>query len=75
MQQNSVDGAQIMLFDSFTDNLIGRQQHHIAIVMGGYSSEVDISLQSGKVVCDSLDTSLYDIYTIHILKDTWKMQA
>ena len=48
---------------------------NVAVIMGGYSSEVDISLQSGKVVCDSLDTSLYDIYTIHILKDTWKMQA
>jgi D-alanine-D-alanine ligase len=47
----------------------------VAVVMGGYSSEVDISLQSGKVVCESLDASLYDIYAIHILKTGWKHVA
>ena len=28
---------------------------HIAVAMGGYSSEFEISLQSGAMVCDFLD--------------------
>lgn len=46
-------------------------KRHIAVVMGGYSSEFEISLQSGKVVCDSLDSHKYHIYPIHILKEEW----
>ncbi|MEE9349793.1 MAG: D-alanine--D-alanine ligase [Flavobacteriaceae bacterium] len=44
---------------------------NIAIVMGGYSKEVDISLQSGQVVADNLDSDKYSIYKIHILIDKW----
>ena len=44
---------------------------NIAVVMGGYSSEYKISLKSGSVVCDNLDTSIYDAYPIHIFKDKW----
>ena len=44
---------------------------NIAIIMGGYSSEYKISLKSGQVVYDSLDTSKYDAYRIHIFKDKW----
>lgn len=44
---------------------------HIAVVMGGYSSEYGISLLSGAVVCESLDASKYEIYAIHILKEGW----
>jgi D-alanine-D-alanine ligase len=44
---------------------------HIAVAMGGYSSEYEISLLSGGVVCKSLDDSLYNIYPVHILKDGW----
>jgi len=47
------------------------KRKHIAVVMGGYSSEFKISLNSGKVVCDSLDTSKYHIYPIHIVKEGW----
>lgn len=39
--------------------------------MGGYSSEFEISLQSGQVVCDALDTDEFDVYPIHILNDGW----
>jgi D-alanine-D-alanine ligase len=48
-------------------------QKNIAIVMGGYSSEVDISLKSGDVVFESLDTQLYKPYKVHILKEGWKL--
>ncbi|TDS57552.1 D-alanine--D-alanine ligase [Myroides indicus] len=44
---------------------------HVAVVMGGYSSEYKISLASGKVVCNTLDRSKYIPYAIHILPDRW----
>ncbi len=44
---------------------------HIAVAMGGYSSEFEISLLSGEVVCQSLDALKYIVYPIHILKSSW----
>jgi D-alanine-D-alanine ligase len=44
---------------------------NIAIVMGGYSSEYKISLISGNVVYETLDTSKYNAYRIHIFKEKW----
>lgn len=44
---------------------------HVAVVMGGYSSEFKISLASGKVVCKSLSRSKYTPYAIHILREKW----
>lgn len=44
---------------------------NVAIIMGGYSSEYKISLTSGNVVYQNLDTSKYNLYRIHILKDKW----
>ena len=44
---------------------------NIAIIMGGYSSEVKISLKSGMVVYEHLNRELYNPYPVHILKDKW----
>jgi D-alanine-D-alanine ligase len=44
---------------------------NIAIIMGGYSSEVAISLTSGSVVHNHLDRTKYNPYSIHILKEKW----
>ena len=44
---------------------------NIAIVMGGYSSEYQISLKSGNVVFNNLDCSKFKGYCIHIFKDKW----
>lgn len=44
---------------------------HIAIIMGGYSSEFEISLKSGNVVYQYLDKSRYVGYRIHIFKEKW----
>src|SRR5690554_5038046 len=44
---------------------------HIAVAMGGYSSEYKISINSGSVVCDALDRSKYEVYPVHILKEGW----
>lgn len=47
------------------------QKKHIAVAMGGYSSEFEISLNSGKVVCEALDKNKYEVYPIHILEEGW----
>lgn len=44
---------------------------HIAVAMGGYSSEFEISINSGKIVCDALDKGCYHVYPIHILEEGW----
>nr|WP_321222281.1 D-alanine--D-alanine ligase [uncultured Psychroserpens sp.] len=44
---------------------------NIAIIMGGYSSEFEISLKSGQVVYDTLNKSKYNAYRIHIFKQKW----
>ena len=43
----------------------------VGILMGGYSSEVEISLKSGELVFDSIDRSLYRPYKVHILPAGW----
>ncbi len=44
---------------------------NIAILMGGYSSEFEISILSGNVVYKHLDKDLYHPFRIHITKNGW----
>lgn len=44
---------------------------NVGIIMGGYSTEKEISLQSGQVVYDHLDKGKYHPYRIHILPEKW----
>lgn len=44
---------------------------NIAIIMGGYSSEVEISMKSGAVVLEHLNKEKYSVYPVHILKEKW----
>ncbi len=44
---------------------------NIAIIMGGYSSEAEISLQSGNIVFKHLDKEKYNAFRIHILRKKW----
>ncbi|MEM6515152.1 MAG: D-alanine--D-alanine ligase [Bacteroidota bacterium] len=44
---------------------------NIAIIMGGFSSEFEISLKSGQVVFETLDADKFNAYRIHILRDKW----
>jgi len=46
-------------------------KHNIAIIMGGYSSEYKISLKSGNVVYETLNSDKYNLYKIHIFKNRW----
>ncbi|WP_310991067.1 D-alanine--D-alanine ligase [Aequorivita marina] len=47
------------------------QKKHIAVAMGGYSNEFEISINSGGIVCNALDKSKYNVYAIHILEEGW----
>ena len=44
---------------------------NIAVIMGGYSSEADISIKSGNVVFEHLDKDKFDVYRILISKEKW----
>jgi D-alanine-D-alanine ligase len=44
---------------------------NIAVAMGGYSSEFEVSMGSGQVVFDNLDANTYNLYKVHITKEKW----
>ncbi|TAI46741.1 D-alanine--D-alanine ligase [Flagellimonas allohymeniacidonis] len=44
---------------------------NIAIIMGGHSSEHDISIKSGNVVYRHLSREKYQIFRVHITKEKW----
>ena len=44
---------------------------NIAIIMGGYSSEYEISIQSGQVVYETINPEKYNAYRIHIFRNKW----
>lgn len=44
---------------------------NIAVVMGGFSDEYEVSLKSGQLIFDELDRDLYHVYKVHILKEGW----
>ncbi len=61
------------VFLFFESNFSKNEQmkKNIAIIMGGYSSEVQISLKSGNVVYESMNREKFNLYRIHILKEKW----
>lgn len=50
-------------------------KQNVAVVMGGYSSEFEISMKSGQVVYDSLSRDLFNVYKIVITRDKWYMET
>lgn len=44
---------------------------NVAIAMGGFSSEFDISIKSGNAVYKTLENSAYQVYRTVIAKDNW----
>ena len=46
---------------------------NIAIIMGGYSNEYKISIKSGNVVYQSLDTEQYNAFRVSIFKTKWAL--
>ncbi len=47
------------------------EKKRVAVVMGGYSGEYEISLGSGSVVCDHLNKEKYEVFPITISKKGW----
>jgi D-alanine-D-alanine ligase len=43
----------------------------VAVAMGGYSSEFEISLKSGETVCRNLPEDKYEVFPIVISRDAW----
>ena len=43
----------------------------VGVVCGGYSSEYDISKESGKNVYDNIDRNLWEVYLIILDKKSW----
>lgn len=50
-------------------------KQNIAIIIGGYSIESQISLKSGQVVYENLPNDKYNSYLVHIEKDKWFYKA
>ncbi len=44
---------------------------NIAVVYGGFSSEHDISVKSGKYVASVIDHNLFNVYQVHLSRDKW----
>ena len=44
---------------------------NIAVVMGGYSKEYEVSLKSGQFILQHLDKSQHNGFEVHILKKGW----
>ena len=44
---------------------------NIAVISGGYSSEVIVSVKSAKTVFNHIDKSKYNCFEISITKDSW----
>ena len=47
----------------------------VAVIMGGYTSEHDISLKSGSVVMAHIDKEVYEPYAVRIDKDAWLVEV
>ena len=43
----------------------------VAVIMGGYSSEYEISIKSGQTVMSHLPKETFEVYAVHIRTDTW----
>ena len=44
---------------------------NVAVVMGGYSDEYEVSIKSGQLIFDELDREKYNVYKVHILEEGW----
>ncbi len=47
----------------------------VAVIMGGYTSEHDISLKSGAVVMANINKEVYEPYAVQIDKDAWLVEV
>lgn len=50
-------------------------KYNIAVVMGGFSSEFDVSLESGRVVTENLSQEKFNIYKVLITRESWLVET
>lgn len=50
-------------------------KQNIAVVMGGFSSEFDVSLQSGRVVMENLSHDKFNLYKVLITRESWLVET
>ena len=50
------------------------QKKKVGIVSGGFTSEYNISILSGKTVFEELDRKLWEVYLINITETEWKAE-
>ena len=48
-----------------------KNKQNIAVVVGGFSSEKEISVKSGTQIAKWLDKNKYNVYLVHIYRDAW----
>ena len=46
---------------------------NIAVLMGGYSDEFEISIKSGNNILKNIDTKLFNPYSVIIEKNNWRV--
>ena len=46
----------------------------VAVIMGGYTSEHNISMESGAVIMAHIDRDAYEVYAVHIEKEVWLVE-
>ena len=44
---------------------------NVAVLMGGFSSEKDISIKSGEVIFNNIDRSKYNPFKVIVEKNRW----
>lgn len=49
-------------------------KRNVAVVAGGYSSEMGVSLKSAEGICSFLDKERYNIFTVIVEKDSWTVK-
>ena len=47
---------------------------NIAVLMGGYSNEFEISIKSGNNILENIDTKLFNPYSVIIEKNNWRVE-
>lgn len=50
-------------------------KYNIAVVMGGFSSEFDVSIESGKLVMENLSKDKFNLFKVLITRESWLVKT
>ena len=71
LPMNAYDGIVFMKEIVIKNKNIKQMKKNIAVIMGGFSGEAEVSLKSGSVVAAHLNKEKYTPYLIRIDKVRW----